>query len=418
MAAVYMIGAVSAKVLGIGLVGCGARGRRLAERLQALGRTRIAALYDPAPGSAERARAELAPRAAVAAGYREVVRRDDVDLVLVCSPNHVHRQPAVAAFEHGKHVFCEKPMATTVADCQAIWDAARAAGRHLIIGFVLRHAPFYREIKRRIDRGDLGRVVSMEANENLGAAQGAFFHRDWRRFDKFTGGYLLEKCCHDLDILTWMAGALPQRVASFGGRSVFTPRPEAPRYCRDCGLECAHRLRLEEPPPKPAERAELELNRGRALDLCCYNSDQDIVDHQVALIEYANGVRATFHSNQNCGMPSRRLYVAGEAGCIEGDLYWGHFQFAPVTYRRDFGGGEWERTEVGNAGQHGGGDQRQLASCVAALLEQGPPPAGGRAGLVASVTALAIEEARREGGVVDLGERWRHLGLNSNDTGG
>lgn len=405
-------------MLGVGLIGCGARGRRLLERLQDLGRTRTAALYDPDPGSAERARAELAPGAAVAAGYRELVRREDVDLVLVCSPNHAHRAPAVAAFEHGKHVFCEKPMATTVADCEAIRDAARAAGRHLIIGFVLRHAPFYREIKRRIDRGDLGRVVSLEANENLGAAQGAFFHRDWRRFEKFTGGYLLEKCCHDLDILTWLAGALPWRVASFGGRSVFTPRPEAPRFCRDCGLECAHRLRLEEPPPKPAASAAPELTRGRELDLCCFNADQDIVDHQVALIEYANGVRATFHSNQSCGMPSRRLYVAGEAGCIEGDLYWGHFQFAPVTYRRDFGGSGWERTEVGNAGQHGGGDQRHLASCVAALLEQGPAPAGGRAGLVASVTALAIEEARREGRVVDLGARWRRLGLSSDDTGG
>jgi predicted dehydrogenase len=409
----YGSGLMATSELRIGAVGCGARGRRILERLQALGRTRITALYDPAAGTAERVRAELAPEAYVAAGYREVVRREDVDLVLVCSPDHAHREPAVAAFQHGKHVFCEKPMATTVADCQAIWDAARAAERHLIVGFVLRYAPFYRELKRRLERGDLGRLVSIEANENLGAAQGAFFHRDWRRFRKFTGSYLLEKCCHDLDILTWFAGALPRRVASFGGRSVFTPRPEAPRYCRDCDLECAHRLRLEDPPPKPTTRAELELSRGRALDLCCFNSEQDIVDHQVAIIEYENGVRATFHANQNCGMPSRRMYVVGDAGCIEGDLYWGYFQFAPVTYTRDFEGSEWQRTEVGNASQHGGGDERQLASCVAALLEGGPPPAGGRDGLVASVTALAIDEARLGGGVVDLSERWRRLGVAS-----
>ena len=110
---------------------------------------------------------------------------------------------------------------------------------------MLRYAPFYLGIKARIDRGDLGRVVSIEANENLSATQGAFFHRDWRRFRKFTGSYLLEKCCHDLDILTWFAGALPRRVASFGGRAVFTPRTAAPLYCRDCDLDCAHRLRLE-----------------------------------------------------------------------------------------------------------------------------------------------------------------------------
>ena len=398
--------------LRVGAVGCGARGRRVLERLSSLGRTRITALYDPLAAATAQVRAELAPQAHIAGSYQEVVRRDDVDLVLVCSPDHAHREPAVAAFEHGKHVFCEKPMATTAADCQAIWDAARAAQRHLIVGFVLRHAPFYRQIKRRIDSGALGRLVSIEANENLGAAQGAFFHRDWRRFRKFTGSYLLEKCCHDLDILTWFAGALPRRVASFGGRTVFTPRPEAPHYCRDCDLECAHRLHLEDPPPKPTTRAELELSRGRALDLCCYNSDSDIVDHQVAIIEYANGVRATFHSNQNAGMPSRRMYVVGDAGCIEGDLYWGHFQFAPVAYTPGFEGTHWERTVVGHGSQHGGGDERQLAACVDALLEGAPPPAGGRAGLVASVTALAIDEALQQGSVVDLRERWQRLGLD------
>lgn len=397
--------------LRVGAVGCGSRGRRIMERLQAIGRVRITALYDPADGAADRVRAQLAPEAQVTAGYQEVVQREDVDLVLVCSPDHAHRAPAVAAFEHGKHVFCEKPMATTLSECQAIWDAARAADRHLFVGFVLRYAPFYRGIKQRLDRGDLGRVVSIEANENLSAMQGAFFHRDWRRFRKFAGSYLLEKCCHDLDILTWFAGALPRRVASFGGRTVFTPRQAAPGYCRDCDLDCAYRLHVENPLPKPATRAEIEMNHGRRLDLCCFNSEKDIVDHQVAIIEYANGVRATFHSNQNCGMPSRRMYLTGESGCIEGDLYWGHFQFAPVAHATHFEGSAWKRTEVGNASQHGGGDRPLLSSCVSALLDGTPPPAGGRAGMVASVTALAIDEARRDGTVVDLGERWRRLGL-------
>ena len=399
--------------LRVGAVGCGARGRHILQRMHATGRVRVTALYDPAAGAAGRVREELGADAALVGGYREVVERDDVDLVVVASPDHAHTEPAVAAFEHGKHVFCEKPMATTVADCQAIWDAARAADRHLFVGFVLRYAPFYLGIKERIDRGDLGQVVSIEANENLSATQGAFFHRDWRRFRKFTGSYLLEKCCHDLDILTWFAGALPRRVASFGGRSVFTPRPEAPRYCRDCDLDCPHRLHLEDPPPKPDERAAIEMNHGRRLDLCCYNSDKDIVDHQVAIIEYDNGVCATFHSNQNGGMPSRRMYLAGEAGCIEGDLYWGHFQYAPVAWSPHFEGSEWQRTEVGNIGQHGGGDQRQLAACVASVLDGTPPPAGGRAGLVASVTALAIDEARLRGSVVDLSERWRWLGVEA-----
>lgn len=394
----------------VGAIGCGARGRSLLRRAVAAGGVEVTALYDPDRPAALQAQREYAPAAAVVDGIDQVVSRGDVDLVIVASPDHAHRRPAVAAFEHGKHVFCEKPLATTAGDCRAIWDAAQASGRELIVGFVLRYAPFYRGIKERIDRGDLGPITSMEANENLPYAQGAFFRRDWRRFRRFTGTYLLEKCCHDLDVLCWFAGSLPRRVASFGGRSFFTPRPGAPLYCRDCGLDCAHRLELHPLPPKPA--AEPELTRGRHLDLCCFNSSQDIVDHQVAIIEFANGIRATFHSNQNAGRPSRRMYLAGERGCIEGDLYWGFFQYAPVRYTGDWEGTPWERTEVARAGQHGGGDGFQFADCLRRLRDGRPVLAGGREGLVACVTALGIDRALRGGTVVDLADTWAAYGLS------
>ena len=243
---------------------------------------------------------------------------------------------------------------------------------------MLRYAPFYRGIKQRLDNGDLGPIMSIEANENLPFAQGAFFRRDWRRFRRFTGTYLLEKCCHDLDILCWFADSLPRRVASFGGRSFFTPRSDAPLYCRDCDLECAHRLELDPLPPKP--EAEPDLTRGRSIDLCAFNSSQDIVDNQVVIIEFANGIRATFHSNQNAASPSRRMYLVGERGCIEGDIYWGFFQYAPIRYTGDWEGLPWERTEVVRAGQHGGGDDSQFGDCLRRLREGRPMMSGGREG--------------------------------------
>ena len=394
----------------VAAIGCGARGRSLLRHAAGAADVEIAALYDPNPQAALQAQREHAPDAAIVDGIEQVVSRDDVDLVIVGSPDHAHREPAVAAFEHGKHVFCEKPLATTAEDCRAIWSAAQAAERELIVGFVLRYAPFYRGIKERLDHGDLGPIMSIEANENLPFAQGAFFRRDWRRFRRFTGTYLLEKCCHDLDILCWFADSLPLRVASFGGRSFFTPRADAPLYCRDCDLDCAHRLELDPLPPKPA--TEPELTRGKDLDLCCFNSSQDIVDNQVVIIEFANGVRATFHSNQNAASPSRRMYLVGERGCIEGDIYWGFFQYAPIRYTGDWEGLPWERTEVVRAGQHGGGDDSQLGDCLRRLRDGRPVMAGGREGLIACVTALGIDEARGTGSVVDLTGTWGAYGLS------
>ena len=402
---------MGSKCLRLGIIGCGERSRSLLRHSIGLDGVQITALYDPDPEAVLRIQREYASDAAVVDGMERVVCRDDVDLVIVGSPDNAHREPCVAAFEHGKHVFCEKPLATTVEDCRAIWNASRAANRELIVGFVLRYAPFYTAIKQRIDQGDIGSIISIESNENLPFAQGAFFRRDWRRFRSFTGSYLLEKCCHDLDILCWFSDSLPRRVASFGGRSFFTPRSEAPLYCRDCTLDCAHRLVLDPLPAKPA--SEPEMSRGKELDLCCFNTSQDIVDNQVVIIEFYNGVRATFHSNQNTGHPSRRMYLVGEKGCIEGDLYWGYFQYSPVHYTGKWEGVPWERTEIVREGQHGGGDRLQIHECFRRLHQGLPVMAGGREGLVACVTALGIDEARISGNVIDLADTWSSYGITN-----
>lgn len=91
---------------------------------------------------------------------------------------------------------------------------------------MLRYAPIYRKAKELLDSGKLGRLIAIDGNENISPEHGGYIMCNWRRLTKFAGPHILEKCCHDLDLINWFVGSLPSRVASFGGRNFFIPENE------------------------------------------------------------------------------------------------------------------------------------------------------------------------------------------------
>ncbi len=140
-----------------------------------------------------------------------------------------------------------------------------------MVGLVLRYAPLYVDLRKAQKDGLLGDVASIEASEHIPPYHGAFFMRDWRRYDRYAGSFMLEKCCHDLDLYNGVMGCRPMRVASFGGRRSFTPK-NAPQRQGVNDLEVYHR--------KPSGW----LGSDKVFD-----SDGDIIDFQTAIVEYANG---------------------------------------------------------------------------------------------------------------------------------
>ena len=100
----------------------------------------------------------------VAGDYREITDDPEIDWVMVFSPNFRHCEHIVAALEKGKHVFAEKPLATTIGDCRRILAAAERSRTLFCTGFVLRYAPLYRKVKALLDGGAVGRLIAMEAN--------------------------------------------------------------------------------------------------------------------------------------------------------------------------------------------------------------------------------------------------------------
>lgn len=379
---------------GIGLIGCGARLRTLVKQLLEIEpAVRVQAMYDPNPTAIAEARSYcgFGDDVATCDSDDALVGRDDVAWVMIGSRNCDHRANAVKALEAGKHVYCEKPLATTLDDCLAMRDAWRAAGdRQFVMGFTLRFSPFYRKLRELLADGAIGELISFEFNETLDWNHGGFIHGDWRRKRDLAGSHLLEKTCHDIDLAYWMTGSLPRRAASFGGLRFFTPD---------------HRYHVERIGPDA---------RGRPPYACWFDpkfdhadpftDDKSIVDHQVAIIEYASGVRATFHTNCNTAIPERRMYLLGSEGSIRGDVIEGLIELHRIGWET-----QRQRIDPGVAGGHGGGDAvlcRELADC---MLGGDPPPVGLNEGLISAATCFAIDQAMDEGRVVDAESMWQHV---------
>ena len=180
------------------------------------GEARIEAFYDQSDKALDRAK-NANPDIRVCKSTDELVRIDELDWIFIGSFNAMHIEHAVPAINAGKHVFCEKPLATTKQDCLDILEAHRShASQSFGVGFVLRYSKFYRTIKEWIDQGKLGDLISMEFNETLHPQHGASMHGNWRRKVEWSGPMILEKCCHDMDLMHWLTGSKPGRVASFG----------------------------------------------------------------------------------------------------------------------------------------------------------------------------------------------------------
>jgi UDP-N-acetylglucosamine 3-dehydrogenase len=187
-------------VLGAGFAG--AMHARSALRID--GAQVVAVAADPLEQAADIAR-ECDARVSSA---DEICEAGDIDLVVVATPTYLHAKYAIAAAKAGKHVFCEKPIARTLADAEAMVRACDDAGVALAVGHVVRYFSEYRQAKQMLDDGALGRpamATLVRGNFAVGSA------RAWYLDAAKSGGVVLDLMLHDLDTARWWFGE-PSRV--------------------------------------------------------------------------------------------------------------------------------------------------------------------------------------------------------------
>jgi len=203
----------------IALVGLGGHGRRIQEAIGQVSALTIDAVYDPSTEEAEAAAARF--ECPAAPSYEALLNRDDLDAVVLATPNHVHRAQTEAAFAAGLDVFVEKPIATTVADGLAMVQDAEVRDRILMVGHNIRRGRAARQAKALLDDGAIGEVVSVEIhysadNVQKGAAGG--WRSDPERCPMLP---MLQLGLHAIDLVHYLLA--PTRRVTAHTRSVLTP---------------------------------------------------------------------------------------------------------------------------------------------------------------------------------------------------
>jgi predicted dehydrogenase len=159
------------------------------------------------------------------AAWEELIQAGRIaDAMLICTPDQMHAAPALAALELGYDVLLEKPMATTIAECVQLVQAADRAGRLLMVCHVLRYTPFFETVHDLVRSGRLGEVLTAEHRENVSYWHMAhsYVRGQWRN-RRLASPMILAKCCHDLDILFWNLGPCRQ-LSSFGSLIHYRPK--------------------------------------------------------------------------------------------------------------------------------------------------------------------------------------------------
>lgn len=378
----------------IGVIGCGMRIQCVLEHLlpSGEGRLEVVALYDPMPRGVEAIQNKFAPAAKVCSSEAELLAIEEIDWVMIGSWNCFHADQVVAALEAGKHIFCEKPLATTLEGCVRIQEAWRKKpDACFFFDLVLRYTSIQQKVKEVIDSGVLGKLVSFEFNETLGFIHGGYIQGNWRRHRQNAGTHVLEKCCHDFDLANWMTGSLPVKAASFGGRDFFIP---SNRHLADeAGYDEQGRV------------AYLSWSDPESVDP--FSEGASIVDNQVAILQYANGVRATFHTNCNAAIRERRMYIVGMKGVLRADSVTGRVEVCRVGFD--------QKPEVvmesKDEGGHYGGDEIMGRQLALTMLGQVPPMATLKEGIESAVSCFGVDAALDSGQVFDYAPLWEKVGV-------
>ena len=195
------------KSIRVGIAGLGSMGMHHAMMLGKHKGVTLAAAADAEPAKRKRAAAELGVKALYADG-RDMIRQEKLDAVWVCAPTYLHAELSRLALEAGCHVFCEKPMARSTRECAAMQQAADKSGKFLMIGQVLRFWPEYVFLKKTVDSGKYGKLLTLSMTRVGGVSTG---YENWFLDEERGGSQIFDRHIHDTDAVLWICGT-PESV--------------------------------------------------------------------------------------------------------------------------------------------------------------------------------------------------------------
>ena len=357
------------------------------------------------------------------------------DAAIICTMDREHCAPAVEAMKVGYDLLLEKPAAPTPEDCAIIAKTARETGARVLVCHVLRYTQFFRALKSIIVSGKIGDIITVDHTEGVGNIHQtrSFIRGNWGNEGR-SSFMLLQKSCHDLDILQWLIGKKCLKIQSFGSLKFFTEKnaPEgATKRCLDCPHvdTCpysAKKIYLEGRPDyawlkraaprcnikdikNPSYEELLEVINTTNFGVCVFKCDNDVVDHQTVNMEFEDGITCTFNMNAFT-RSGRRIRISGTKGEIYAEMGNNIIKFHCEATRTN------EDIDINTAvldesiaSGHGGGDSGIMRSfhemlCGADISEL----SNIQISVENHMLAFAAEASRHEGRVVSISEYERY----------
>ena len=358
------------------------------------------------------------------------------DVAIISTMDRMHTEPALKALELGYDLLLEKPVAPTPEECALIMQKAKECGRKILVCHVLRYTPFFRTLKKLIKDGVVGDVVNIEHIEGVGHAHQShsFVRGNWGNSER-SSTMLLQKCCHDLDILQWLLDKDCKKIQSFGSTLHFRKEnaPEgSPDYCvegcpaSETCLYDAMKLYYDakgnhwfrgaatlKPGATATDYDVLRALRTTQYGKCVYKCDNDVVDHQTVNMEFDGGtlISLTMSAFASGG---RRLRIMGTKGDLVANMSLPADQaFELFTFGSGIGAAAGKKevlkidySNVGDSitGGHGGGDAGIVDDLYKYVMEDYKSDDLSEINISAKnhMLVFAAEEARLNSTVVEV----------------
>lgn len=403
------------------LIGAGQRGRIYADYAFDNNRAQIAYVVEPDPDRREAAAQKYGlSKDKLFESPEEFYKLGKVtDGVIIATMDRQHFDHVMPALSLGYDVLLEKPISPSLEECLKIKELAIKNGCRVMVCHVLRYTGFWGAIKEIVERGELGKVIDIQHNENIGNFHIAhsFVRGNWRNSAQ-TSPLIMQKSCHDMDLLTWIADSRAKSVASFGELSFFNSKnapPLSADRCTNCNeKDCrfdARKVYLPIAGQWPAtvlgvdqsiEALTKAIEEG-PYGRCVFKCDNDVCDHQVAIFEFENGIHATFNLSGFTNRMCRTVKIMCENGEIRGDdekneieiiRFASNWQDAPYIKRFN--------PEL-REGFHGGGDSGLMENFLSMLEGKGGENLSAiERSIESHIMALGAEKARVEHRLIDL----------------
>ncbi len=417
------------KILTVAIIGCGNRGNESYGQLMAQLSEyyQLVAACDIEPARLKNAKNELnIPENGLFSDENVFFEEKRADVLLIATQDADHVRQAVKALSLGYDIILEKPLTQYKEECEALLAAQKQYGGRVIVCHVLRYAPAFVKASELIDAGKIGRLVCINAVEQVGYWHQAhsFVRGNWRKSAE-TSPMVLAKTCHDLDYIQYYAKSRCKSLSSVGELTFFTPENAlegSAKRCLDCKYvdTCPYSAKtvylgrfLAKKGDWPTmvittERPLTEEAIMKAIEegpygRCVFHCDNDVVDHQITTMTFENGVKANLIMTCFARGFGRRISFCGTYGEIVINEDEDYIKVMPFA-----GGAEkWKISELLNdtkigAGAahdgHGGGDYGMITKAYEVFTGKADPATSLEASIESHLMGIAAEESRLDGG--------------------